>query len=114
MLERLSRRLGLEANPVVFFTSALLAVAFVALTIAFTEPVADLFTELSEQVLDLTGWFYVLGVTTFLIFLLWVALSRYGRLRLGEPIAFEAKLNVERFDPARFGDRAAIDWHFPQ
>ena len=32
------------------------------------------------------------------------AASGSGRLRLGEPIAFEADLKLEHFDPARFGD----------
>src|SRR5690625_7605867 len=30
------------------------------------------------------GWFYVLGVTTFLLFLLYLAGSRFGRVRLGD------------------------------
>ena len=83
IFEGLSRRLGLETNPVIFYTSALLSLLFIAVTVAFTERVAEVFTALSQQVLTTTGWFYVLGVTTFLIFLLWIAVSRHGRLRLG-------------------------------
>lgn len=83
MLQRLSDRLGLEANPVVFFVSAALGIVFVAITIAFTGSVGKVFTDLSQRVLETTGWFYILGVTTFLIFLLWIALSPFGRIRLG-------------------------------
>ncbi len=83
MLQGLSDRLGLRTNPTVFYTSAVLSILFIVVTVSFTEPVAEAFSQLSEQVLTTTGWFYVLGVTTFLLFLLWVAFSRHGRLRLG-------------------------------
>ncbi len=83
MDSRLTRALGLKTNPVTFFASALLSLAFVAITVSFTEPVAAFFTRAAERVLDTTGWFYILGVTTFVVFLLWVAISRYGKIRLG-------------------------------
>jgi choline-glycine betaine transporter len=80
---RLSDRLGLDANPAVFWPAAAIAVVFVAVTITFTAPIADTFATLSTGLLDTFGWFYILGVTTFVLFLFWVAFSRYGRLRLG-------------------------------
>ncbi|MFA9428810.1 BCCT family transporter [Egicoccus sp. AB-alg2] len=76
-------RLGLRTNPVVFGVSAALTVLFIVVTIAFTETVASTFETASVQLLEATGWFYILGVTTFLGFLLWIAFSRYGRIRLG-------------------------------
>src|SRR5690625_5545336 len=33
--------------------------------------------------MDNMGWFYVLGVTTFLVFLIYIALSRFRRIKLG-------------------------------
>jgi choline/glycine/proline betaine transport protein len=83
MDSRLTRLLGLQTNPITFFTSALLTVAFVAVAVAFTEPVAAFFEAASAKILETTGWFYILGVTTFVGFLLWVALSRHGKIRLG-------------------------------
>ncbi|GGI04535.1 multidrug DMT transporter permease [Egicoccus halophilus] len=67
-----------------FGVSALLTLVFVAVTIAFTETVGETFATASVALLDATGWFYILGVTTFLVFLSWVAFSRYGHLRLGQ------------------------------
>ena len=29
------------------------------------------------------GWFYILGVTLFLVFLIYIAASRFGRVKLG-------------------------------
>jgi choline/glycine/proline betaine transport protein len=83
MFDTLSRRLGLQTNPVVFYVSAIVAIVFIGVTIAATEWVGETFADVSAALLDAFGWFYILGVTTFLIFLLWVALSRYGQVRLG-------------------------------
>ncbi|TCP56457.1 choline/carnitine/betaine transport [Tamaricihabitans halophyticus] len=83
MLEKLHDKLGLRTNPVIFFVSAGLTALFVTVTIAFTGPMDSLFGSMSDWILDKLGWFYILGVTTFLIFLIWIAVSRYGNVRLG-------------------------------
>ncbi len=83
MFEQLARRLGLSAIPQVFFISAAIAVSFVVLAIPFREAVAAFFGTLSDFTYVNFGWFYVLSVTGLLGFLIWVALSRYGSIRLG-------------------------------
>ncbi len=83
MLERLQRRLGLQTIPGVFFTSAGIAALFVALAIPFDEVVADSFGLLTGWVARNLGWFYILAVSALLIFLLGLAVSRYGNIRLG-------------------------------
>ncbi|GAB3476374.1 BCCT family transporter [Nocardiopsis coralliicola] len=83
MLDTLAKRLGLRTDPPIFFASAALACVFVVIAIAFTGAMDRLFGAVSGWVLDRLGWFYILGVTTFLIFLIVIALSRFGGLRLG-------------------------------
>jgi choline/glycine/proline betaine transport protein len=83
ILANLSRRLGLETDNRIFYPSAILAIVFVVVTVAFTEPVGEAFSAASGALLDAFGWFYILGVTTFLGFLIWIAFSRYGHIRLG-------------------------------
>ncbi|MDV6011826.1 BCCT family transporter [Haloechinothrix sp. LS1_15] len=83
MVDRLQQRWGLRTDPVIFFVSAGLAVLFVVLSIAFTAEVDAVFAVVSGWILENLGWFYILGVTAFLVFLLWIALSRYGHVRLG-------------------------------
>lgn len=83
MLDRLQRMLGLQTIPGVFFTSAAIATLFVALAIPFDQAVADLFGTLTLWVARNLGWFYILSVSVLLIFLLALALSRYGSIRLG-------------------------------
>ncbi|WP_417513184.1 BCCT family transporter [Marinobacter sp.] len=83
MLERLQRLLGLQTIPGVFFTSAGVAAVFVLLAIPFDKAVADTFGVLTGWVAQNLGWFYILSVTSLLLFLLGLALSRYGGIRLG-------------------------------
>ncbi len=83
MLERLQRRLGLQTIPGVFFTSAGVATLFVAMAVPFDQAVAESFGLLTGWVARNLGWFYILAVTSLLIFLLALAVSRYGTIRLG-------------------------------
>lgn len=83
MLERLQRRLGLQTIPGVFFTSAGIAALFVALAVPFDEAVASSFGLLTGWVARNLGWFYILAVSALLVFLLGLAVSRYGNIRLG-------------------------------
>ncbi|WP_031218443.1 BCCT family transporter [Halomonas sp. PBN3] len=83
MLTWLQRRLGLQTIPGVFFTSAGIAMLFVAIAIPFDEAVARYFGLLTGWVAGHLGWFYILAVSALLIFLLALAVSRYGNIRLG-------------------------------
>lgn len=83
MLERLQHRLGLQTIPGVFFTSAGIAALFVVLAIPFDQAVASSFGQLTGWVTRNLGWFYILAVSSLLIFLLGLAVSRYGSIRLG-------------------------------
>ncbi|GHD50316.1 choline/glycine/proline betaine transport protein [Marinobacter persicus] len=83
MLERLQRRLGLQTIPGIFFTSAAVAIVFVALAVPFDKQVADAFGVLTGWVARNLGWFYILSVSSLLIFLFGLAVSRYGSIRLG-------------------------------
>lgn len=83
-LDRLHDSLGLRTSPRIFFPAAIVAVVFVVGTILFTDQVDAFFAAASGWVMTNLGWFYVLGVTTFLLFLLYLAGSRFGRVRLGD------------------------------
>lgn len=80
---RLHDRLGLRTSPRIFFGAAAVVLTFVVATIAFTDQVDTAFAAASGWLLANLGWFYILGVTTFLVFLLYMAASRYGRVKLG-------------------------------
>lgn len=83
MFEKLAQRLGLSAIPQIFFISVGIIVVFVGFAIPFNEPFARFFDLLGGFTFTNFGWFYVLSVSSLLLFLIWVATSRYGRIRLG-------------------------------
>src|SRR5699024_8355869 len=60
-------------------------ITFVVCAIAFTDTVDAVFGTSSKWILPNLGWFYNLGVTSFLIFLIWIVTSRFGKARLGPP-----------------------------
>ncbi|MEQ9270280.1 BCCT family transporter [Marinobacter salarius] len=83
MLDRLQRLLGLQTIPGVFFTAAAIAVLFVAVAIPEDQAVSAVFGAVTGWVARHLGWFYILSVSSLLIFLLVLAVSRYGNIRLG-------------------------------
>lgn len=83
MFNRLARLFGLSAVPQIFFISAGLAVLFVVFAIPFNKEFAAFFGEFGSFTFAYFGWFYVLAVSGLLGFLLWIAISRYGNVRLG-------------------------------
>lgn len=83
MLRRLETLLGLKTNPFIFFVSAGIITAFVPVASLFNEPVSAFFGAITTWVATHLGWFYILSVTGLLLFLIWIALSRYGNIRLG-------------------------------
>jgi len=97
MLDRLARRLGLETDPVIFFASAGLMILFLVTLVVVPEGTATVFEQGRQWIAENLGWFFIFGVTAWLVFLLWVALSRYGRIRLGGDDARPDYSNVSWF-----------------
>jgi choline/glycine/proline betaine transport protein len=78
-----AERFGFRINPPVFFVSAALIVAFVAYGAAFTSRAGALFESLQSGIAAMAGWFYILAVAFFLVFVIFLLFSRFGRIRLG-------------------------------
>jgi choline/glycine/proline betaine transport protein len=96
-LEKLANRLGLRTDPSIFFWAAGLMVAFLVVLLVIPDQVGDAFTEGRTWIVENLGWFFIVGVTAWLIFLLAVAASRFGNVRLGGPDAKPAYGNVSWF-----------------
>jgi choline/glycine/proline betaine transport protein len=82
-MQALARRLSLRTDPTIFFISAGIMVAFVLALIIAPGPIGDFFAAGRAWVVSNLGWFFVLGVNVWLGFLIWVAASRFGHIRLG-------------------------------
>lgn len=68
----------------VFIPAAAVILAVVAITLLFPQQFSDFITEGNQVVIDSIGWYYVLIVTGFVFFALWLAFSRLGDVTLGK------------------------------
>ncbi|MDR9433400.1 MAG: BCCT family transporter [Spiribacter sp.] len=72
-------------NPSVFIASAIVIVGFVSFGVFAPTLAAQVFSALQRFITEYLGWGYLLATTFFVGFLLWLAASRYGSIRLGQP-----------------------------
>lgn len=71
-------------DPVVFWVTSILAIAFVVWGVASTSSLASASGDAQSWVITNTGWFFVLSTTFFVIFVICLAASKYGRIPLGD------------------------------
>lgn len=80
MLERIR---GSSVDPGVFYVSVGVAAAFVVWGVLGTESLSAAASAALGYVISNFGWLFVLSTFGFLVFVLFLAFSRYGRIRLG-------------------------------
>ncbi|NEC47709.1 BCCT family transporter [Actinospica acidiphila] len=68
---------------VVFGVTAVLTLAFVLWGAVWTDSLEDVSADLLSGLMHNGGWGFVLAASGFVVFALWLAASRYGRIRLG-------------------------------
>ncbi|MGA5805382.1 BCCT family transporter [Streptomyces cellulosae] len=68
---------------VVFGVTAVLTLAFVLWGAVWTDSLEDVSTSLLSGLMHNGGWGFVLAASGFVVFALWLAASRYGRITLG-------------------------------
>lgn len=83
MLNKIHDALGLRTSPSIFFGSAGFILLFTALMVVFPTAMSDGFGVISTFIITYLGWIYVLGNAIFFIFLIYIAMSRFGRIKLG-------------------------------
>ena len=74
---------GLDVNGPVFFTSSIFIIISIALTLIFKEQAETFFADLQDAVAENADWFFILAINIFFVFLLYLALGRFGKLRIG-------------------------------
>ncbi|MFV8835689.1 BCCT family transporter [Aquisalimonas sp.] len=80
-----ARALFATVNPVVFVATGVIVAVFVLFGVVFPTIAGKVFGTLDAFITKYFGWVYLLAVTCFLAFLLYLVFSRYGRIRLGQP-----------------------------
>lgn len=79
--EKISRSRGMDW--VVFGVTAAIAIAFLVWGFSSTETLASASSAALTWVMDTTGWLFALTSTGFVVFVLYLALGRYGTIPLG-------------------------------
>lgn len=74
---------GFDIHPEVFFVSAGLILIFVLVTLIFQEPAEAAFSNLQTFIANAMGWFMILAVSIYLGVVVILALSKFGKIRLG-------------------------------
>lgn len=69
--------------PITFIGSAIIALGLILYSSLFPKAAAARFDAVNAWIINEAGWFYMLAVGIFVIFLLGVALSRLGTVKLG-------------------------------
>ncbi len=69
----------------VFFSAAAFNVALIFFAGIWTKTAGDLFQVVLNFITTYFGWYYILTTAGILMFVVWLAFSRYGRIRLGKP-----------------------------
>ncbi len=72
-----------DIHPPVFWPSAIVTILFISVTLIIGKPMSAVFENLQENVSNKAGWFFIIVVNYFLFFMIYLAFSRYGIIRLG-------------------------------
>jgi len=79
----LSTKKYFDVDGPVFWPAAILIVLFIAITLIVGEPMNKVFATIQTSISDYGGWFFVIAVNIFLFFVLFIAFSKFGKIRLG-------------------------------
>ncbi len=83
-LKKTSKKIfGLRIHPTVFTVSAAFTILFVLANIFWNEAISAAFSYLIPLITQKVGWFYILSVNIFIAYLAFLAITPYGKIRLG-------------------------------
>ncbi|NES19813.1 MAG: BCCT family transporter [Symploca sp. SIO3E6] len=74
---------GFDLHPQVSFISGGLIILFILLTLIFKEQAEAVFHTTQELIADTTGWFLILVANIYLGVVIIIALSKFGKIRIG-------------------------------
>ncbi|MDZ7850315.1 MAG: BCCT family transporter [Halodesulfurarchaeum sp.] len=74
---------GFDVNPPVFLIGGGVIVLFIVLSLLFPDTAGEMFNGARETLGEYFAWFFILGVNIIIIFMIYLAISKYGNIRLG-------------------------------
>ena len=72
-------------SPRVFWPAIIVLLLAAGVTILFPDGSGEALLGAQSWIVDTLGWYYILIMFGFILFCLYVALSKYGRIKLGDP-----------------------------
>lgn len=73
-----------QTDRIVFGVTAVLTLAFVVWGAVATDSLEEVSTDALNGLMTNGGWFFMLTASGFVVFALWLAISRYGKITLGK------------------------------
>ncbi|MBU2696708.1 BCCT family transporter [Pimelobacter sp. 30-1] len=70
-------------DPIVFGCAAAVSIGFVVWGLLGTDSLAEASSRALDWVMTNTGWLFVLTTSGFVVFVIWLAMSKYGTIPLG-------------------------------
>ncbi|MDK1328189.1 BCCT family transporter [Arthrobacter sp. zg-Y1143] len=80
----LSREIPAKLDKVLFAVTAVLALAFIAWGFFGTDNLASVSQTALDWVITNAGWFFVLLASFLVVYVIWLAVGRFGRIPLGK------------------------------
>ncbi len=74
---------GFDINPPVFLIAGGLIVLFILLSLAFPDQAGAIYQDTRIAISDYFDWLFILAANIFIIFMVYLAISKYGAIRLG-------------------------------
>jgi len=74
---------GFDVHPIVFPVALAIIALFIAITVLLGDTASEAYTWLFNTIGSTFGWFYLLAVNVFIVVLLFFALSKYGKIKIG-------------------------------
>lgn len=85
--KKTTKLLGLVVNKNVFIATLSVLIFSIAFTLIFEEQAENYFEIAQSFVFSHAGWIYTLAANIFIVFCLYIAFSKYGKIRIGGPSA---------------------------
>ncbi|SNR52125.1 BCCT family transporter [Halorubrum vacuolatum] len=77
------QKFGFDINPPVFFIASGLILLFIVLSLAFPDQAGTAYGDAREWVSEMFDWLFILAANAFIVFMVGLAISKYGSIRLG-------------------------------
>ncbi|VBB46391.1 conserved membrane hypothetical protein [uncultured Desulfatiglans sp.] len=78
---------GFDLHPQVSLVAGTLVLLFIVMTVIFREQAGAFFQSLLDGIGNTFGWLYILAANFFVIVMVLLAVSHYGKIRIGGPDA---------------------------